>query len=77
VAHDVELGGAKVFLGLDVLEDIKVEIVLICYIMTKLLVHQDFFSEGNDTDITPSILQRYSGIRLDSTVNNQPKCGKS
>ncbi len=77
VAHDVELGGAKVVLGLDVLEEVKVGIVFICHIMTNLLVHQAFFSEGNNTNLTPSIVQCNSRIRSDSTVKNQPECGSS
>jgi hypothetical protein len=71
------MGGAKVVLGLDVLEDVKVGIILICHIMTNLLVHEAFSSEANDTDLTPSILQCYSKIRSDSFVNNQPECGSS
>jgi hypothetical protein len=71
------MGGANIVLGLDVLEEVKAGIVLICHIMTNLLVHQAFFSEGNNTNLTPNILQRYSGIRSDSTVNNQPECRSS
>jgi hypothetical protein len=62
---------------LDVLEDVEVGIVLVRHIMANLLVCQALFSERDDTDLTQIVLQLYSGIRADSTVNNQPKHGSS
>jgi hypothetical protein len=55
VAHDVDLGGDKVILGLDILEVIKIGIVLVRPLMTNLLVCQDFFVKG----MMPTLLHKY------------------
>jgi hypothetical protein len=53
VAHDVELGGAKVGPGLDVLEAVEIGIILVQLVMSNLLVRWAFFHEGNNANRTP------------------------
>ncbi len=55
VARDDELGGDKVVLGLDVLEFIKIRIVLVHPVMANLLVCQAFLCEGNNADLAPQM----------------------
>ena len=53
VAHEIELGGAKVVLGLSVLEDVKFGIVHIHPDIANILALQVFFREGNNANLAP------------------------